>query len=101
MQDKAYTLLLRPIITEKSMEGQENGKYTFLVAQNSNKTEIKQAIESLYGVTVESMNKIKTQPKKKLIARGKYAMKRKAGIKMVITLKKGQTLDFAKLSSKK
>ena len=47
-----YDIIRRPIITEKAMEHMEHNKYTFEVAKTANKTEIKKAIETIFGVKV-------------------------------------------------
>ena len=53
----AYDIIIRPVITEQSMEATELKKYVFLVAESANKTEIKGAIEAIFdGVKVESVN---------------------------------------------
>ena len=52
----AQDIVIKPIITEKSMSGLQNGKYTFKVAKNANKVEIAKAIEELFGVKVAKVN---------------------------------------------
>ena len=52
MKVTAQDIILRPIVTEKSMEGMQEKKYTFKVAKSANKIEIARAIESLFGVKV-------------------------------------------------
>ena len=51
----AYDVILRPVITEQSMEQQDIGKYVFEVARDANKIEIKKAIEEIFGVKVEKV----------------------------------------------
>lgn len=58
-------IILRPIITENSMEGMQNRKFTFKVAKDANKIEIKKACEALFGVDVESVNTISVKGKYK------------------------------------
>ncbi|MEO0310431.1 MAG: hypothetical protein RIQ89_88 [Bacteroidota bacterium] len=89
--------LKRPIITEKATRlSEKTGKYSFVVAKEANKIEIKNAVEKMYNVTVEEVNTI-TMPAK---IKTRYTTKgmtvgRKGGIKKaVITLKKGETIDF-------
>ena len=50
----AQDIILKPIVTEKSMAGLQERKYTFRVAPDSNKLEIKKAVEELFRVKVES-----------------------------------------------
>ena len=52
MARTAYDVIIRPIITEQSMEDLDIKKYVFEVAKDANKVEIKQAIEEIFGVTV-------------------------------------------------
>ncbi|MDO5301769.1 MAG: 50S ribosomal protein L23 [Tissierellia bacterium] len=60
-----YDIILRPIITEASMEAMEENKYTFQVARGAGKAEIKKAVETIFGVTVESVNTINMKGKTK------------------------------------
>ncbi len=53
---KAQDIIIRPIITEKSMTGVANKKYTFEVCQDANKIEIAKAVEELFGVKVQKVN---------------------------------------------
>lgn len=52
----AQDIIIRPIITEKSMNGAAMKKYTFEVAKNAEKIQIKKAVEELFGVKVEKIN---------------------------------------------
>ncbi len=52
----AQDIVLKPIITERSMEGLQNSKYTFKVAKKANKIEIAKAVEELFGVKVAKVN---------------------------------------------
>ncbi len=52
----AQDIIIRPIVTEKSMHGMPLKKYTFEVARNAGKIEIKKAIEELFNVKVEKVN---------------------------------------------
>ena len=62
-------IILRPILSEKSYAGIENKKYTFEVAKDANKTEIKLAIERIFGVQVESVNTVSCKGKLKRMGR--------------------------------
>ena len=63
-------LLIRPIITEKAMQGIAAKKYTFEVAKSATKIDIARAVEELFKVHVLDVNMINTLPKKKRV--GKY-----------------------------
>jgi large subunit ribosomal protein L23 len=91
------SIIIKPVITEKmTAQGEKDSRYGFVVAQTANKVEIKSAIEKLYGVTVESVNtqnylgKIKSRNTTKGLAVGRVNKHKKA----VVTLKKGETIDF-------
>lgn len=90
-------VLIKPIITEKmTAEGEKTGRYGFVVAKNANKLEIKQAVEKTYGVTVRQVNTINYIGK----VRSRYTKTgTQVGIanrhkKAVVTLKKGDVIDF-------
>jgi large subunit ribosomal protein L23 len=53
---KNHDIIIRPILSEKSYAGIADKKYTFVVAKSANKTEIKLAIEDIFGVKVEKVN---------------------------------------------
>lgn len=67
---KAYDIIIRPILSEKSYGGIPNKKYTFVVDRQANKIEIKQAVEQIFNVQVESVNTINVRGKLK--RQGKY-----------------------------
>ena len=78
-------VLKKPVLTEKSMTlSAEENKYTFDVDVNANKIEIKQAVEAMFGVKVESVNVMNVKPKKKRMGRyeGKTNRRRKAIVKL-------------------
>ena len=61
----AYDIIRRPVITEQSMANVADKKYVFMVDINSNKTEIKAAVEEIFGVKVAKINTIRMQGKVK------------------------------------
>ena len=61
----AQDIILKPIITEKSMDGISNKKYTFKVAADATKPEIAKAVEELFGVEVAKVNTINMKKKPK------------------------------------
>lgn len=82
-----YDVVIRPIISERSMDDAQLKKYTFEVATDANKTEVKHAIEEIFDVDVDKVNVISVKGKKKRMGRyeGFTAAKKKA----IITLKPG------------
>ena len=61
----AYDIIRKPVITEQSMDGVADKKYVFKVAVDANKTEIKAAIEEIFGVKVAKVNTLRQQGKMK------------------------------------
>ena len=86
-----YEIIVRPLITEKTMKLVEEGKYTFEVKQGSNKVEVKKAVEELFKVEVTAVNMMNTLRKRRRV--GKYEGLRPAVQKAIVTLAKGQKLD--------
>ncbi|MCB6365840.1 50S ribosomal protein L23 [Intestinibacillus massiliensis] len=80
----AHDVIRRPIITERSMEGLADNKYTFEVARGAGKIEIKKAVEEIFGVKVAKVNTIKLPGKWKRM--GVHVGKRPDVKKAVVTL---------------
>ena len=80
----AQDIILKPVITERSMDDLQVGKYTFKVAKDANKTEIKKAIETLFNVKVAKVNTLNVNGKDKRV--GRYAGKTSDWKKAVVTL---------------
>lgn len=90
----AHDIIVRPIISENSMEQLADRKYTFEVAKSANKIEIKKAIEEVFpGVEVESVNTVNVLGKMKRMGRseGKRADWKKAIVKLT---EKSKTIEF-------
>ena len=66
---KAQDIILAPVITEKSMYGVAEKKYTFKVANDANKVEIAQAVEELFGVSVSKVNTVSVRGRFKRMGR--------------------------------
>lgn len=90
------SILKRPITTEKSQELIEDNKYTFEVDRNANKITIANAVEKMYGVTVENVTTLTQFGKKKSrMTRNKITTGRTPTYKKaIVTLKEGDTIDF-------
>ena len=84
-------VVIAPVVSEKRYGLIDEGKYTFLVDPRSNKTEIKQAVERIFSVKVESVNTINRAGKRKRTRFGWGA--RKNTKRAIITLKEG-TIDI-------
>jgi large subunit ribosomal protein L23 len=90
---KSSMILFSPKITEKSTTLSEKNKYTFNVATNATKNEIKKEVKRVYGVVPLDVNIIVVAPKS-VFVRGRYGVKG-GGKKAVITLKKGDSIPLA------
>jgi large subunit ribosomal protein L23 len=95
----APEIVIRPVISEKSIDESTRGKYTFIVHPDANKIQIKAAIEELYRsekVTVAAVNVLTSKPKEKRRASGRN---RVVGFttgsrKAIVTLAPGQKIEF-------
>ncbi len=90
-KQKLYDVIRKPIITEKATMTSENGAVVFEVAMDANKPQIKEAVESLFGVKVKAVNTSITKGKTKRF-RGQLG-KRKDVKKAYVTLEEGNTID--------
>ena len=88
----SYSMVKEPHISEKATLLGEKHKYTFRVASNANKPEIKKSVEGIYGVNVLSVNIIKVPKKKRRIGRSEGFKKGYA--KAVVTIKEGQKIEI-------
>jgi len=88
----SYDIIIRPIITEKTSSlVDKNLLYTFEVAKDANKVEIKKAIEEIFNVQVEHVTTINVHRKAKRVS--KYSGFKPAYKKAIVRLKAGQTID--------
>ena len=91
------SILKKPIITEKmTAAGEKLGQFGFIVDKRANKVEIKKAVEKAYGVTVESVNTLNNAGKvrNRYTKTGFVTGMKGATKKAVVTLKKGDNIDF-------
>lgn len=79
-----HDIIRKPLITEKSMDQIADGKYSFAVDKNANKTEIKKALETIFGVKVAKVNTMNMKGKKKRM--GANVGKRADWKKAIVTL---------------
>ena len=84
-------ILLAPVVSEKSFGGSAERKYTFKVHPDAHKTQIRQAVETLFDVRVERVNVLKVQPKPK--RRGLIKGTRPGWKKAVVLLREGETIE--------
>ena len=88
-----YDIIFRPVLTEKSYDGMADKKYAFEVAIGANKTEIKKAVETIFGVKVETVNTLRTEGKMKRQGRtqGRRPERKKAYVKLT---EGSKTIEF-------
>ena len=88
-----YDVILKPVISERSMEDAQNKKYTFKVATDANKTEVKHAVEEIFGVEVKKVNIMNVVGKEKRM--GRYVGMTAATKKAIVTLtEKSKEIEF-------
>jgi large subunit ribosomal protein L23 len=93
---EATQIVLRPVISEKSMDQSTVNKYTFAVADEANKMQIKAAVEELFKVTVTNVNVLTTKRKEKSRnrRRGRQVGYTSPWKKAVVTIKAGDSIEF-------
>ena len=92
MTTDTQAVIRRPILTEKSMRGAEDRKYTFEVAAGANKLTIKDAVERLFNVTVTKVNTMTIPGRMK--RRGTRTYRTSGYRKAIVTLAPGQKIDL-------
>ena len=89
----AYDIILEPVISEQSMDVAMDKKYTFKVATDANKTQVKHAIEEIFGVEVARVNIMNYDGKTKRM--GRYVGRTAAYKKAIVTLtEKSKEIEF-------
>ena len=85
-------IIFRPVVSEKSYAGLERNTYTFLVDKRSSKTEIKEAIQQIWGVSVTSVRTLNRRGK---VKRRRFTMGKRADEKRaVVTLAEGDRIEI-------
>ena len=85
-------ILIKPVVSEKSYGLLDDNKFTFVVAPHANKTQIKIAVEQVFGVRVTAVNTMNRQGKRK---RTKFGYGKRADSKRaIVTLAQGDTIDI-------
>ena len=88
----AHDVILKPVISEKSYAGADRGQYTFVVAPDANKVQIKQAIEEIFKVKVTNVNTLNRQGKR---VRTRTGFGRRVNQKRaIITVAEGHSIDI-------
>lgn len=89
-------ILVRPVMTEKTVSQEINNKFSFVVHESATKVDVKNALMELYGVKVVKVNMLKGLPKFRLGKGRKPMQKRPATRHAIVTLKAGEKLDLTK-----
>jgi large subunit ribosomal protein L23 len=93
MNEKAYQILKRPLVTEKSTrEKEQHNKLYFEVDRRSNKIEIKQAVEQIFKVDVLEVRTMRVKGKLRRV--GRFFTRRPDWKKAIVTIKPGQRVEF-------
>ena len=88
----AHDIILKPVVSEKSYALSDMGQYTFVVAPNANKVQIKQAIEEIFKVKVKNVNTLNRAGKR---TRTRTGYGRRANEKRaIVTVAEGQSIDI-------
>jgi large subunit ribosomal protein L23 len=91
---KQKNILVKPLITEKSMSETAANRYTFNVSRTSTKGQIKQAIEETFKVEVVKVNTTRKSGKRRRVGRLRREIKKPDAKKAIITVKEGQKIDI-------
>ena len=97
MNNKTYTALIAPVVTEKTARLTEAGKYTFFVMPTATKKNIEEAVRTIYGVEVTKVNIVKSKSKFKWGKSRKMVQKRNARSKAIVTVKDKKSIDLNKI----
>lgn len=93
MEKTAHDIIIKPVISEASMDALQNGKYTFKVMKSANKVEIKKAIEEIFDVKVAKVNTVSVKGRSKRM--GRTSGYQPDWKKAVVTLAEGEkTIEF-------
>lgn len=90
----AYDIIIRPVITERSMAAAADKKYVFEVAKDAGKIEIKKAVEEIFGVKVSAVNTLTMRGKEKRMGAGRQGMTRSWKKAYVTLTDDSKTIEF-------
>ncbi|MDQ3538004.1 MAG: 50S ribosomal protein L23 [Actinomycetota bacterium] len=88
----ARDVILAPVVSEKSYALLDEGRYTFIVHPSANKTEIKQAVQTIFSVKVAAVNTLNRKGKRKRF--GMTYGQRKNSKRAIVTLAEGESIDI-------
>jgi len=88
-----YDVIISPLITEKTMDQNQIGKYSFKVKKDANKLEIKNAVSKVFNVKVKSVE-VQNYDAKKLSRGSRYKGTKPSYKKAIVTLKEGEVINL-------
>ena len=88
------SILIKPVITEKSMDEAGRGRFTFVVAKDADKTQIRHAVEEHFKVNVISVQTITMKGRTRRVGKRRIETKMPALKKALVRLKEGQRIDL-------
>ncbi len=92
IQKSPHDIIIKPVVSEKGYANSDRGQYTFVVDPRATKPEIKQAVEAVFKVKVDSVNTLRRRGK---VQRYRYGMGKRADTKhAIVTLARGQQIDI-------
>ncbi|KAA8821348.1 50S ribosomal protein L23 [Bifidobacterium vespertilionis] len=92
IHNPAHDVIIKPVVSEKSYANSDRGQYTFVVAKDANKVQIKQAIEQIFKVKVTNVNTLTRIGK---VKRTRYGFGQRVTQKRaIVTVAEGQTIDI-------
>lgn len=94
-------ILVKPVISERSLAQAKEGKYTFKVAQNADKSEITRSVEKTFDVHVTGISTLNMKGKKRRFGARRKTVVTSGYKKAVVTLKKDEKIDLFSVSSEK
>ena len=94
MSDDPRDVILRPVVSEKTVGLNENGEYTFVVDPGANRVQIRQAVEQLFGVRVAKVNTLNRKGKRKRNRRTFTYGSRPDIKRAIVTLMPGDRIDL-------
>lgn len=94
-------IILRPVVTEKSLADQSNGKYYFWVEKNANKNQIAEAFKSIFGIDPLSVNTIKVKGKVKTNWKTRQPIMKSDRKKAIIIVPKDKKIELLNIKTDK
>jgi large subunit ribosomal protein L23 len=93
-------ILIKPIITEKSLEEANRGKYTFEVSKEASKGEVKEAVEKMFDVKVMSVKTVSLKGGKRRVGKKRLEVKEKDRKKALVEVQKDQKIGLFEVGAK-